>query len=88
MEPGPTGRAGVALLREITVEAVVLVHELHELRREERDEDEEDGVEEQVGEVEVLAVRVPLHLQVLLGERVRQQLHPSVHHHRLQQPQR
>ena len=59
------------------------MHVLHQLRGEAGDEEEEDGVDEQVGEVEVLAVRVPLHLQVLLRQWVGQELHPAVHHHGL-----
>lgn len=54
---------------------------VHHQRGVDGHKDQEYRVDEQVGQVKVLAVRVPLHLQILLAQRMRQQLHPTVGDH-------
>lgn len=55
----------------------------HQLRREQRDEYQKYRVEQQVREMEVLPVRVPFHLQILLTQRMGQKLNSAVVDHRL-----
>lgn len=51
---------------------------------EEGDEEEEHEVDEEEGEVDVLAVSLPLHLQEGLGEWMHQKVHSAALHHGLQ----
>lgn len=58
-------------------------HAVHQQRRVQRDERQKNAIDEQVGDVIVLAVAVPLHLQILLAERMGEQLDATVADHGL-----
>lgn len=60
-----------------------IVEILHQKRCVQRDECQKHRVNEQIGDVEIFAVRVPLHLQIFLAQRMGQELDSAVCNHGL-----
>lgn len=56
---------------------------LHKLGGENRDKEQKNTVDEQIGQMEIFSVGIPFHLQILLAQGMRQQLHSSVTDHGL-----
>lgn len=74
---------GIAALRRGQIPADAQLDVIHHQRGVDRYKDQKDGVDQQIGQMKVLAVRVPLHLQILLAQRMSEQLHATVCDHGL-----